>query len=118
MEKNARKYPFVRPKLFATQVKQGKEGKTADTGHADEAAPAPPAAAAGDACGSCYGAETVSGQCCNTCDEVREAYVPSILPFTRISTAFMFSFWRVGIGPKAGPLLSPCTLCNARKRAS
>ncbi|KAF5837666.1 endoplasmic reticulum vesicle transporter-domain-containing protein [Dunaliella salina] len=25
-------------------------------------------------CGSCYGAETVRGQCCNTCDEVREAY--------------------------------------------
>lgn len=27
----------------------------------------------GSACGSCYGAETAKGQCCNTCDEVSEA---------------------------------------------
>ena len=25
-------------------------------------------------CLSCYGAEQKEGQCCNTCDEVREAY--------------------------------------------
>ena len=25
-------------------------------------------------CGSCYGAQTRAGQCCNTCEEVREAY--------------------------------------------
>lgn len=25
-------------------------------------------------CGSCYGAEREAGQCCNTCEEVREAY--------------------------------------------
>ena len=25
-------------------------------------------------CGSCYGAQTEDGQCCNTCDEVKEAY--------------------------------------------
>ena len=25
-------------------------------------------------CLSCYGAEDFEGQCCNTCDEVREAY--------------------------------------------
>ena len=25
-------------------------------------------------CGSCYGAETEPNQCCNTCDEVRDAY--------------------------------------------
>lgn len=25
-------------------------------------------------CGSCYGAETVERKCCNTCDEVKEAY--------------------------------------------
>ena len=25
-------------------------------------------------CGSCYGAETAEGQCCNTCEEVRQAY--------------------------------------------
>ncbi|KDD76673.1 endoplasmic reticulum vesicle transporter [Helicosporidium sp. ATCC 50920] len=28
----------------------------------------------GTACGSCYGAETQQGQCCNTCEEVRTAY--------------------------------------------
>lgn len=26
------------------------------------------------ACGSCYGAETPGRRCCNTCDDVREAY--------------------------------------------
>lgn len=26
------------------------------------------------ACGSCYGAEFEAGKCCNTCEEVREAY--------------------------------------------
>ncbi len=26
------------------------------------------------ACGSCYGAETPAKSCCNTCDDVREAY--------------------------------------------
>ncbi len=26
------------------------------------------------ACGSCYGAQTRADQCCNTCEEVREAY--------------------------------------------
>ncbi len=26
------------------------------------------------ACGSCYGAETPAKDCCNTCDDVREAY--------------------------------------------
>jgi hypothetical protein len=26
-------------------------------------------------CGSCYGAQTTEEQCCNTCEEVREAYV-------------------------------------------
>ena len=26
------------------------------------------------ACGSCYGAETKAFKCCNTCEEVREAY--------------------------------------------
>ena len=25
-------------------------------------------------CGSCYGAQTKEGQCCNSCEEVREAY--------------------------------------------
>lgn len=25
-------------------------------------------------CGSCYGAQTSAGQCCNTCEDVREAY--------------------------------------------
>jgi len=25
-------------------------------------------------CGSCYGAESVEGQCCNTCDDVKNAY--------------------------------------------
>lgn len=29
-------------------------------------------AASKPACGSCYGAETEVGQCCNTCDEVRQ----------------------------------------------
>jgi hypothetical protein len=29
-----------------------------------------PAVADKDACGSCYGAEDHTGQCCNTCDEV------------------------------------------------
>lgn len=28
----------------------------------------------GEYCGSCYGAESVPGQCCNTCEEVQEAY--------------------------------------------
>jgi len=32
-------------------------------------APLPP-----DYCGSCYGAEKTPGQCCNTCDQVQEAY--------------------------------------------
>jgi len=44
--------------------------------------PKPPAAAEAAAttstdkppCGSCYGAEQTPEQCCNTCDEVREAY--------------------------------------------
>jgi len=27
-----------------------------------------------DYCGSCYGSETEPGQCCNTCNDVREAY--------------------------------------------
>jgi endoplasmic reticulum-Golgi intermediate compartment protein 3 len=27
-----------------------------------------------DYCGSCYGAETEAGQCCNTCESVRVAY--------------------------------------------
>jgi hypothetical protein len=27
-----------------------------------------------DYCGSCYGAETREGQCCNSCDDVRDAY--------------------------------------------
>jgi len=26
-------------------------------------------------CGSCYGAEEKSGQCCNTCEAVRKAYL-------------------------------------------
>ncbi len=47
-----------------------------------ERAPLPPppsSPAAGDAaaaaaCGSCYGAEARADQCCNTCEEVREAY--------------------------------------------
>lgn len=59
------------------KVKHAKEGKTIDTGHIhDEASDSASDAPAADAkeCGSCYGAETVSGQCCNTCDEVREAY--------------------------------------------
>lgn len=59
------------------KVSDGKDGKTADTGHAtkDTAADASVAAITEEKdCGSCYGAETVSGQCCNTCDEVREAY--------------------------------------------
>jgi hypothetical protein len=57
------------------QVKDGKEGKTLDTGHAEETEAVAPAPAADEKeCGSCYGAETISGQCCNTCDEVREAY--------------------------------------------
>eukprot|EP01108_Squamamoeba_japonica_P007043 TRINITY_DN5858_c0_g1_i1.p1 TRINITY_DN5858_c0_g1~~TRINITY_DN5858_c0_g1_i1.p1 ORF type:complete len:419 (+),score=181.00 TRINITY_DN5858_c0_g1_i1:121-1377(+) len=30
--------------------------------------------AAATGCGSCYGAEERPGQCCNTCEEVREAY--------------------------------------------
>jgi len=28
-----------------------------------------------DYCGSCYGAELEDGQCCNTCDELKQAYV-------------------------------------------
>ena len=27
-----------------------------------------------DYCGSCYGAESAPGICCNTCDEVQEQY--------------------------------------------
>lgn len=27
-----------------------------------------------DYCGSCYGAQSADGQCCNTCDDVRVAY--------------------------------------------
>ena len=27
------------------------------------------------ACGDCWGAETDSGQCCETCQEVRDAYM-------------------------------------------
>lgn len=27
-----------------------------------------------DYCGSCYGAESTPGACCNTCDEVQDAY--------------------------------------------
>lgn len=38
-------------------------------GKGEQPAPLPP-----DYCGSCYGAETREGQCCNTCDEVRNAY--------------------------------------------
>jgi hypothetical protein len=41
------------------------------------AVPAPAAAAvvpATPGCGSCYGAQTRAEQCCNTCEEVREAY--------------------------------------------
>jgi hypothetical protein len=57
------------------KVKDGKEGKTLDTGRAEEAEAVVPVPSADEKeCGSCYGAETISGQCCNTCDEVREAY--------------------------------------------
>ncbi len=47
---------------------------------ANASAPEAPAAAAvavrpeRPACGSCYGAQTRADQCCNTCEEVREAY--------------------------------------------
>lgn len=30
---------------------------------------------AADYCGSCYGGQEPEGGCCNTCDEVRQAYV-------------------------------------------
>jgi hypothetical protein len=38
------------------------------------AANAASASSANPACGSCYGAQTRPEQCCNTCEEVREAY--------------------------------------------
>jgi len=59
------------------KIKDGKAGKTSDTGHDhgdDENSAAVVPVDGEKECGSCYGAETVSGQCCNTCDEVREAY--------------------------------------------
>ncbi|GMH32727.1 hypothetical protein BSKO_00561 [Bryopsis sp. KO-2023] len=34
-------------------------------------------------CGSCYGAEEESGQCCNTCDDVRSAYKKKGWGFSR-----------------------------------
>src|SRR3989338_5893317 len=34
----------------------------------------PDAVRPADYCGSCYGAEAVPAQCCNSCDDVREAY--------------------------------------------
>jgi hypothetical protein len=34
----------------------------------------PGAAGGAVQCGSCYGAQTAAQQCCNTCEEVREAY--------------------------------------------
>mmetsp|Transcript_57518 Transcript_57518/g.135342 ORF Transcript_57518/g.135342 Transcript_57518/m.135342 type:complete len:416 (-) Transcript_57518:75-1322(-) len=40
----------------------------------EEEKPAEKAEAGVKKCGSCYGAEDHPGQCCNTCDEVREAY--------------------------------------------
>eukprot|EP01119_Soliformovum_irregulare_P003075 TRINITY_DN13373_c0_g1_i1.p1 TRINITY_DN13373_c0_g1~~TRINITY_DN13373_c0_g1_i1.p1 ORF type:complete len:387 (-),score=108.40 TRINITY_DN13373_c0_g1_i1:25-1185(-) len=48
----------VRQDALGTGSKDGKE------------TPALPA----DYCGSCYGAESTPGACCNTCDEVQEAY--------------------------------------------
>lgn len=41
--------------------------KTADGKDVDPKLPA-------NYCGSCYGAEKEPGQCCNTCQEVQEAY--------------------------------------------
>ena len=35
-----------------------------------------------DYCGDCYGAEPPEGGCCNTCDEVREAYLMQNWSFT------------------------------------
>lgn len=58
-------------------MKELKERLNSTTTTDDQSKPkeeAQPPAAPIPSCGSCYGAEAYEGQCCNTCDHVREAY--------------------------------------------
>jgi len=60
-------------------AQRGESPAPAAPGAANASSPSPAAnaasaAAATPACGSCYGAQTRPEQCCNTCEEVREAY--------------------------------------------
>jgi endoplasmic reticulum-Golgi intermediate compartment protein 3 len=60
-----------------TQGRQIREDRTpvGPQVQGDEAAAAGTTGPSGNStCGDCYGAETNPGDCCNTCDEVREAY--------------------------------------------
>jgi hypothetical protein len=84
----------VREELSQRAPAAAGAGKSAHDDHDDKSQPpaSPPPAAGGQGpspapdavaavsqdikpgCGSCYGAQTQPGQCCNTCEEVREAY--------------------------------------------
>ncbi|KAL0074430.1 endoplasmic reticulum vesicle transporter-domain-containing protein [Phycomyces blakesleeanus] len=61
----------VRLDLMGVQIKSEKEQKLGDNTKAAEKALLAP-----DSCGSCYGAvSSREDKCCNTCEDVREAYV-------------------------------------------
>ena len=52
----------------------GLEEPTEDEKRAEEDSAAAAAAAAAERCGDCYGAQSETVRCCNTCEEVRRAY--------------------------------------------
>jgi len=56
------------------EVEKHTRGKTKVEQLKDEIATTPTPTPPPTTCGSCYGAETSPDQCCNTCEEVREAY--------------------------------------------
>jgi hypothetical protein len=52
----------------------GDNATAANAGAADDGHDAEPTPLPANYCGSCFGAERESGQCCNTCDDLRAAY--------------------------------------------
>jgi endoplasmic reticulum-Golgi intermediate compartment protein 3 len=57
---------YTRAFLHKYPIQQGRVLYEAHIAHTDPLTP--------KGCGSCYGAELYEGQCCNTCEEVMEAY--------------------------------------------
>jgi len=50
-------------------------------------------------CGSCYGGEPPESGCCNTCDEVREAYTQSGWSFSNPGSIDQVRSLRTGVHP-------------------